>query len=171
MQRSEAGIMAQLNRTEVNRGSMTRRFWGVLGRVLALALTSYCLIATSGTSEYEAPVQVCAHARESIAYQVSGDCGADGKIVVLSLDDECTLFVQGAAVVSLPSQGRFSAFDGTQAVDLSTSAWSLSGQLAEPTSETRSCTHQIQYHLGTIESELLLCRGTTMSCTAKLTRL
>lgn len=149
---------------------MTRRFWGTTGRVLALALTGYCLIATSGPSTYVSPPQFCDHSMESITYRVSGDCGEVGNIVVLSPADECLISVQGATEVGLPSDGRFDTFEGTQPVDLSTTGWSLSGGLPGSTSQ-RHCVHTIQYHLGAIDSEQLVCTDSDKtSCTAKLTR-
>jgi hypothetical protein len=152
---------------------MTRRFWGVTGRVLALVLTSYCLIATSETYVVEPPQpQFCDHAMESITFQVGGDCGAAGRIVVMSPADECLVSVQGAAEVGLPSEGHFDSFAGTKSVNLSTSGWTLTGSLTGSPSETRSCVHTIQYHLGTIDSEQLVCTdGHGTSCTAELTRL
>jgi hypothetical protein len=150
---------------------MTRRFWGATGRVLALALTGYCLIATSGPSTYVSDPQFCDHSMASITYQVSGDCGDSGRIVVLSPADECLISVQGAADVGLPSEGQFDSFDGTHSVDLSTTRWTLSGSLPGSTSETRHCVHTIQYHLGTIVSEQLVCTDSNRtSCTAELTR-
>jgi hypothetical protein len=107
---------------------MTRRLLGSIGRVLALGCTSYFLIATS--APYEDP-QDCRHEAESVTYQVGGDCGASGQIVVQSPANECVIFVQGAGALDLPSAGRFDPFEGTRQVVLGTSPWSLSGMIPE----------------------------------------
>jgi hypothetical protein len=113
--------------------SHLRRRFASLARLIVLAGTSYFLVATS----YE-PAQpplpnapkTCNHATETLTFQVTGTCGPEGSITVISPMDECAVAVTGASAVGLPSAGRF---DGTDdgVVSLARSPWSLSGYLPE----------------------------------------
>ena len=121
---------------------MTRRWLIVVPRLAALLGTSYFLLATSAPPETEyqggsggwggsgGSGGSCYHAGESLRFHVTGTCGPEGDIVVSSPANECAIMVQGADAVGLPAAGRFDTSYGS-AVSLSSTAWSLSGYLAE----------------------------------------
>ena len=121
---------------------MIRRWLMIVPRLAALLGTSYFLLATSAPPEYEyqggsggsgvsnGAEGPCYHTSQSLRFHVTGTCGPEGDIVVSSPTDECAIMVQGAAAVGLPAAGRFdTSYGGT--VSLSSTAWSLSGYLAE----------------------------------------
>jgi len=118
----------------VTKSGFVRRL-GLGARLLALGGTAYFLIATSSypppsTTPQNSGQQTCYHAAETLIFHVTGTCGAEGNITVMSDVDDCAIAVQGAGSVGLPSAGRF---DVTSAgtVSLSESAWKISGYLPE----------------------------------------
>jgi len=121
----------------VTKSGFARRL-GLGARLLALGGTAYFLIATSAyqppppTTPQNSGQQACYHAAQTLTFHVTGTCGAEGNITVMSDVDDCAIAVQGAGSVGLPSAGRF---DVTSAgtVSLSESAWKISGYLPETT--------------------------------------
>jgi hypothetical protein len=100
-----------------------------LPRLLVVLATSYFLIATS--QPYEPyPSQVCTHANETVIFHVTGTCGPQGDILVISPTNECAVAVQGGGAVGLPSAGRFDS-SGNSSVHLISNSWNLSGYLPE----------------------------------------
>jgi hypothetical protein len=110
---------------------------GLAGRLLALGGTAYFLIATSS---YPPPSnippnssqQACYHDDEALTFHVTGTCGAEGTITVMSEADDCAIAIEGAGAVGLPSAGRFDV-TSAQTVSLSESTWKASGYLPETT--------------------------------------
>jgi hypothetical protein len=113
------------------------RSLGLAGRLLALGGTAYFLIATSS---YPPPSnvppnssqQACYHDDEALTFHVTGTCGPEGTITVMSEADDCAIAIQGAGAVGLPSAGRFDV-TSAQTVSLSESTWKVSGYLPETT--------------------------------------
>lgn len=111
------------------------RYLGLGGRLLALGGTAYFLIATSSyppPSNVSSNQQTCYHNDQALTLHVTGTCGAEGTITVMSEADDCTIAIQGAGAVGLPSAGRFDVTDA-QTVSLSESTWKVSGYLPETT--------------------------------------
>ena len=113
---------------------MTKRYLGLGARLLALGGTAYFLIATSA---YQPPPsnanqQTCYHDHQALTFHVTGTCGSEGNITVMSEADDCAIAIQGAGAVGLPSAGRFDG-TGAETVSLSESAWKVSGYLPETT--------------------------------------
>jgi hypothetical protein len=102
---------------------------GLVARLAALFGTSYLLIATSQPYDYPGR-QVCNHPLESVAFHVTGTCGAEGDVTMTSLANDCTISVQGGGDVGLPSAGRFVNTMGTT-VSLMRDTWTLSAYLPE----------------------------------------
>ncbi len=118
---------------------MIRRFWSVTARLAVMGATSYFLIATSAPREPHAPdtqtqtsSQYCYHSAETRAFHVTGTCGPEGDITVMSDYNDCAIAVRGGPAVGLPSAGRFDGTSG-QSVSLGTSSWRISGYLPEGT--------------------------------------
>ena len=114
------------------------RYLGLGGRLLALGGTAYFLIATSAyqpppsTVPQSSNQQTCYHDDQALTFHVTGTCGAEGTITVMSEADDCAIAIQGAGAVSLPSAGRFDVTNA-QTVSLSESTWKVSGYLPETT--------------------------------------
>lgn len=112
----------------------SRKLVGVrpVARLAALLGTSYFLIATS---QYEPTSyhDVCNHPTQSVAFHVTGTCGPEGDVTMISLANDCAISVQGGGAVGLPTAGRFASAPGTT-VSLTSNAWSLSGYLQEGSS-------------------------------------
>lgn len=108
---------------------------GLAGRLATLLGTSYFLIATS--QEYQPthtePGSQCRHPELTVSYLVTGSCGPAGPITLLSPANECAISVQGAAVLGLPSAGRFDSSNtsDTSNSDPANGRWNLAGYLPE----------------------------------------
>ncbi len=103
-----------------------------LARLLALLGTSYFLIATS---QYEPTSyhDVCNHPTQSVVFHVTGTCGPEGDVTMISLANDCAISVKGGGDVGLPTAGRFESATGKN-VGLTSDAWTLSGYLQEGSS-------------------------------------
>lgn len=102
---------------------------GPIARLAALLATSYFLIATS--EPYYGPTgQICNHPYQSVVFHVSGTCGPEGTVTMMSLPNECAISLQGGGDAGLPTAGRFVSTMGNT-VNLTTDTWMLSGYLQE----------------------------------------